>query len=336
MSIYTENEIRESPLYTQMYNSRYRMTPRKRVATQNTTSSLNWKFPVSAEREYALWIDREFRENIVSPTNKYVLENYDVWLHEFKKDSEEVLHKDGLRDILAGIKNVVKKAFSSFGAVSKVGNDVDDLNTNQWDKFVKEETGVNLSIFNNASKEFVQEWIDTNSIYLASLPEEYSNKIFQLVSEGVQSGVSRTVIATQINNEGKKFRGVFGEDNTQRRSERIARDQVGKLNSALSRSRMKQAKLDIYKWSTAGDERVRGTPGGKYSKSRYSHYKMDRMFKQVDNASKISDNGIDWRNVRGREEPRHAGQAINCRCTMIPSFVKMKKMVDDDIKKSAA
>ena len=209
------------------------------------------------------------------------------------------------------------------------------MNQKDWDKFVKEATGVNLNLFDPSAGELVQEWADLNSEFLSSLPTEYVNTINQIVAQGVSDGESKSIIAEKINEAGKGFRGVLTRD-AQRRSERIARDQVGKLNSALSRSRMKQAKVDIYKWSTSADERVRGTPGGKYPKSKFSHFIMDRRFKQVDNANKISDNGIDWRNVRGREEPRHAGQAINCRCTMIPSFIKMKKIVDNDIKKAAA
>lgn len=362
MSLLTAEEIRQSPLYDQMFRSRIQMTPQKRAETQNKDSELNWRFPFGSEREYSVWIDKEFRENIVEPVNQYVLDNYLLWLEEFKKDSVhwiehllpahtekntteildkkkkryDDLHKDGLLDIFTGIKNAVQKAFSSFARVVKVGNDIDNFNEKEWDRFVKEATGVNLRLFDSQAQTFVQEWVDLNTTFLSNLPDEYVNNIFNIVSQGVVDGVSKTVIAQQIGDAGKKFRGVFGEDNIQKRSERIARDQTGKLNSALSRSRMKQAKVDIYKWSTSADERVRGTPGGKYPKSKFSHFIMNRKFKQVDNSRKISDNGTDWRNVRGREEPRHAGQAINCRCTMIPSFIKMKKIVDNDIKKAAA
>ena len=361
MSLLTAAEVRESPLYQQMYQSRIRMTPQKRLETQNKDSELNWGFPFASEREYAIWIDKEFRENIVQPVNEYVLDNYLLWVDEFKKDSVhwiehllpahteentaeildknkkhyDGLYKDGFTEIFQGIALTVRNAFRAISKIIKVGTDVDDLNQKDWDKFVKEATGVNLNLFDPSAGELVQEWADLNSEFLSSLPTEYVNTINQIVAQGVSDGESKSIIAEKINEAGKGFRGVLTRD-AQRRSERIARDQVGKLNSALSRSRMKQAKVDIYKWSTSADERVRGTPGGKYPKSKFSHFIMDRRFKQVDNANKISDNGIDWRNVRGREEPRHAGQAINCRCTMIPSFIKMKKIVDNDIKKAAA
>ena len=335
MSLLTAAEVRESPLYDQMYRARFRMTPQKRAETQNKDSELNWRFPFASEREYSTWIDKEFRENIVQPVNKYVLDNYLLWLEEFKKDSVDDLHKDGFTQIFQGIALTVKNAFRSIARIIKVGTDVDDLNQKDWDKFVKESTGVNISLFDPNAQELVQEWADLNFEFLNTLPTEYVNTINQIVAQGVSDNESKSAIAESINEAGKSFRGVLTRD-AQRRSERIARDQVGKLNSALSRSRMKQAKVDIYKWSTSADERVRGTPGGKYPKSKFSHFIMDRKFKQVDNANKISDNGIDWRNVRGREEPRHAGQAINCRCTMIPSFIKMKKIVDKDIKRNAA
>jgi hypothetical protein len=338
MSLVTVNELRESPLYKQMYRTRFRMSPQKRKETRNKKSELLWAFPHAAEREYALWIDKEFRENIVQPVNKYVLDNYLLWLDEFKKDSvhqelkgDSLLHKDTFAAIFQGIALTVRNAFRSISKIIKVGNGVDDLNSKDWDKFVKEATGVNMSLFDPQAQTLVQEWADLNHEFLSTLPTEYVNKINQIVSQGVSDGESKSVISEKINEAGKGFRGILTRD-SQRRSERIARDQVGKLNSALSRSRMRQAKVDVYEWSTAADERVRGTPGGPNSNSKFSHYIMDRKFKQVDNSRKISDNGIDWRNVRGREEPRHAGQAINCRCTMIPRFIKLKTQVDKDIK----
>lgn len=333
MSLLVASEIRESPLYTQMYETRKRMTPRRRAETVNLESTKTWKFPFAAEREYAIWIDKEFRENIVQPVNKYVLENYLTWVAESKRDS---YHADGIGDVFRAIKNIVKKAFSAVSKIIKVGKDVNDRNVKEWDGFVKEATGVDMNLFDPNAHKYVQEWVDLNKEFLSSFPDEYVNKINQIVAAGVVDGISKTIIARQIADAGKKFRGVFGDDSVQKRSDRIARDQVGKLNSALSRSRMSQAKVDIYKWSTSLDERVRGNPFGKFPRSRFSHYIMEGKYKQVDNANKISDNGRDWRNVRGREERRHAGQAINCRCTEIPSFIKLKNTVDADIKRDAA
>ena len=258
MSFFPVSELRESPLYQQMYITRSKMSSQKRKETRNKKSELVWDFPHAAERDYSLWIDKEFRENVVHPVNKYVLDNYLLWRNEAKRDSAED-HNDGIVDGFRIIASVVKKAFSSVAKIIQVGNDVNKKNSDQWDGFVKEATGVNMSLYNPNAQKYVQDWIDLNSQYLSTLPTEYTNKILQIVSQGVEDGVSKTVIAVSIADAGKKFRGVATGD--QRRSERIARDQVGKLNSALSRSRMSQAKVDVYEWSTAADERVRGTPG---------------------------------------------------------------------------
>lgn len=330
MSIRSTKEIKESPLYEQMYRSRLKMSSEKRRITRNKESRYVWEFPYAAEREYAIWIDKEFRENVIRPVSLYIFKNYLTWMYEAKRDS---LHVDGIMEALRGIVNAVRRAFSSSGKIENVGYAIEKKNQIQWDRFVKEGTGVDMSIYDPASKKYVQEWIDLNKRYLSSLPDEYVRKVSRIVSQGVEDGESKKLISEKIVDVNRAFRGVGS--GSQRRAERIARDQVGKLNSALSRSRMTQAKVSIYKWATAGDERVRGTPWGKYPRSKYSHYIMDQMYKQVDNARKISSNGKDWRNVRGREEPRHAGQAINCRCPMIPSFIQMKTVVDSDIRRSA-
>lgn len=329
MSTYTSAEVRESPLYSQMYATRSRMRPAKRALTRGQDSKLLWLYPHAADREYKTWINQELRDNVVRPVNTYVMDNYLVWLQEAKIDS---LHTDGILDALKGIANVTRKAFSSVAKIFKIGGDVNSKNSTQWDKFVKEGTGVNMSLFNPAAERYVQEWADLNSEFLKNLPQEYVNKISQIVSEGVARNETKQSIGEKIGEAGKKYLGFVGDN--QARAARIATDQVGKLNSSLSRSRMAQAQIGIYKWSTSGDERVRGTPGGKWPKSKYSHYIMDGKYKQVDNSNKISSDGEDWRNVRGREEPRHAGQAINCRCALIPSFIQMKTVVDADIKRN--
>lgn len=329
--MFTDDEIRESLLYLQMYLAREKMSPKKRDRTRLAESKLIWKYPHAAELFYSTWIDKEFRENIVTPVIQLVNDEYISWRSEYRSDS--AFHKDGFADIFNSLKNAVRNAFSSLSRVDLVGQDVEDDNEREWGWFVKEAVGIEVPTFTPVASSHVQEWADLNKQYLSDLPNEFVNKINQIVVEGVENGVSQRVISNQISEAGKKFRGVFSGD--QKRAERIARDQVGKLNSTLSRDRMNHAKIDIYRWSTSTDERVRGNPSGKYPKSRYSHYKMEGMFKQVDNASKISDNGTSWRNVRGREEPRHAGQAINCRCTMIPSFIRLKQVVDKDIKRAA-
>lgn len=332
MAGFTKDEIRESPIYAAMLASRKRMSSSKRSASQNMISTTVWKYPHAIEKSYSSWIDEQFRNQIVRPVNNTVLSKYDIWKIEYRKDSSEI-HMDAISDIIQALTAAVKNAFSALSRVTGIGNSIDNYNHTRWNGFVKEATGVNMEIYTPAASKYVQEWIDLNTAYLSDLPKEYIQKINQIVSAGIENGISKTVIAAQINEAGKKFRGVFSGD--QKRAERIARDQVGKLNSTLSRARMRQSKVDVYKWSTSIDERVRGNPSGLYPKSRYSHYLMEGKFKQVDNASKISDNGIDWRNVRGREEPRHAGQAINCRCTMIPSFIKIKQVVDEDIQRAA-
>lgn len=329
MSLYSTEEVRLSPLYQQMYYSRSKMSEAKRNATRETPSKYLWEFPYAAEREYSIWIDQELRKNVVQPVNNYVNQNYVLWALEAKRDS---VHDDGIMDIIRGIAHVTRKAFTTAAKILKVGNRVNSKNDAQWGRFVKEATGVNMNMYTPTAQRYVQEWVDLNHDYLSGLSSDYARKISQIVSQGVADGESKNTISKKVVEAGKAFRGMVA--GSQRRASRIAVDQVGKLNSTLSRARMAEALISIYKWETAADERVRGTPGGKYPKSRYSHYIMDQKFKQVDNASKISSDGENWRRVRGREEPRHAGQAISCRCTMIPSFIQLKTVVDKDIRRS--
>jgi SPP1 gp7 family putative phage head morphogenesis protein len=71
----------------------------------------------------------------------------------------------------------------------------------------------------------------------------------------------------------------------------IARDQTSKLNGNLTRLRQEEIGVTRYKWSTAGDERVRPTHRA--------------------NEGKI----FEWANPPKTGHPSHE---INCRCVAIP------------------
>ena len=93
------------------------------------------------------------------------------------------------------------------------------------------------------------------------------------------------------------------------RARLIARDQIGKLNSQLTRERNEALGIDKYIWSTSEDERV-----------RESHKVMNGKLCRWDDPTVYSDDGGQtWKSrasIGGEQE--HPGIPVNCRCISSP------------------
>lgn len=96
------------------------------------------------------------------------------------------------------------------------------------------------------------------------------------------------------------------------RAELIARDQVLKLNGELTQLRQRQAGITKYEWSTSRDERVRGTPGGKWpvpANGGGDHFHLEGgVFSWTDPPV------VDTRTGR----KAHPGEDFQCRCVAVP------------------
>jgi SPP1 gp7 family putative phage head morphogenesis protein len=91
---------------------------------------------------------------------------------------------------------------------------------------------------------------------------------------------------------------------TQRHARLIARDQIGKLNGQVTQTTQRLAGVTEYVWVTSDDERVRGTPGGRYPKAKPSHFALDGETFRWDQPP-MSGPGTQRRNP---------GEPIQCRC----------------------
>lgn len=121
-----------------------------------------------------------------------------------------------------------------------------------------------------------------NSALIKSLPDQAIEKLRGRVLNDVARGARYESLAKDI---AEQF------DVTDRRAKLIARDQLAKVNSAITEAKQKALGITKYEWSTSGDERVRD-----------SH---------ADNNGKV----FEW------DKPPatgHPGEDINCRCVAIP------------------
>jgi SPP1 gp7 family putative phage head morphogenesis protein len=142
---------------------------------------------------------------------------------------------------------------------------------------------------------------------------DYIGKINQQAEQAILSGWSPAQLAKEI----QKIDGQMKAG----RANLIARDQIGKLNGQVTQARMEAAGLDMYIWSTSGDERVRS-----------SHEMMDGGLCRWDDASVYSDDGgKTWKPRPAGAIRVHPGEDISCRCCALSYWDELVDEVDQKI-----
>jgi len=144
--------------------------------------------------------------------------------------------------------------------------------------------------------------------------------------QGLTEGRSEAWIVDRIKNIAEGLTGY--------RARRISRDQIGKLNSLITKEQSLSLGMTQFFWHTTGDELVRGSPG-RYRNAVPSHYMMDNLLcSWTDNTVYSDDKGKTWKPKTAIMEMENPGIAICCRCSayiIFPYIYDIDKELGDDI-----
>lgn len=149
-----------------------------------------------------------------------------------------------------------------------------------------------------------QSIIAENVELISSIPSRY----YTDVTGSVMRSITKAGSLSELTDDIQKAGGV-----SRRRAKNIAIDQTNKAYNFVNRYRMQSLGVKQFKWVHSG--------GGR--EPRKSHQAMSGEIFSFDDLPVINQEQVD----RGYEAPERGipGQAINCRCTMIPVVV-----FDDD------
>lgn len=176
---------------------------------------------------------------------------------------------------------------------------VEGFNQLQHNKAAKAVLGRDIFKGDATLAPLVESWTAENVALIKDLSNGYLTKVEGIVQRGVRGGIGTKTIAADI----QAATGV-----STRRATLIARDQVSKLNGAITQHRQRKNGIQYYIWSTSGDERVRD-----------SHILMDGLLCRWDDPTVYSpDNGRTW--VARAGEMLHPQEAVQCRCVANPVF----------------
>lgn len=198
-----------------------------------------------------------------------------------------------------------------------IGQKTSDWNNKEWRKIMKGVLGVNVNLREPWLNNQLQSFTKNNVALIKSIKDKSVTDIEGILQRGVAAGDRSSTIQKQIQKQ-------FGA--TRRRARLIARDQVAKLNSDITKARQESLGIDTYTWRTSKDERVRGNPGGLYPSAKPSHFVMDgKVCKWSDPSVYSEDGGETWIPRVGKMPLVHPGQAVQCRCIAEPRFTEPKK-----------
>lgn len=142
----------------------------------------------------------------------------------------------------------------------------------------------------------------------AYMNQTTSEKIMQVIEDGLGEKLSIEDIAKNIVSD---FADI---PNIQRRAMVIARTEVLTAASVGQAAALKDSEKVLgpmlKMWINAGDDRVRGNPGGIYKKSDFDHWALQGEV--VKSTEKFS-NGL----LYPRDPSGEAGDVIQCRCRMV-------------------
>ena len=148
-----------------------------------------------------------------------------------------------------------------------------------------------------AVRRMLEAWRRENVDLITSIAKRLHADVRDTVREAARRG-------SRVEDLTSEIRDRF--DVSQSRANLIARDQVLKANADLTVARCSEVGITRYRWSTSHDERVRGTPGGKWP--RGLHYALDGRIFAFDDPPIVNAEG-------DRANP---GTDYQCRCVAIP------------------
>ena len=220
-------------------------------------------------------------------------------LSVIKSDS----HKDEWTDDLTAMEELLRSAYGQLLDEDELEDLVENY-ASLTSKFNSTDLARVLSVIGgtNLAEElwhepYVRSFIKQNVSLIKSIGTQNHDQIVDIIHRGIRGGKTHGTVAEEI----------FGRfDVSKSKARLIARDQIAKLNSDLSKQRLSDAGIKKYYWDTAHDERVRGRPDGLYPKARPSHWAQQGKIYDLDGP--------------GAPNLGHPGQPIQCRCVMVPVF----------------
>ena len=282
----------------------YRLTLQKQIRRKfyghdNLKSKHVPQYAISAERQYS-----QTFANLYRRFDKVVLHWLPKILRTIRQEQEGRQHTDDAIGILQLIDLYLSKMMEDLKKEEEQDDTIEQVKAaallvrnvvnRGWKQAVERTLGVKIlsGYYDEAFyQELLEQWFQENLGMISSIPQELVEQLRQVLWEDISNQVPVKQIAEHIQHTCKV---------SQNRAKFIARDQVGKLQSRLTRQQQTDAGVREYIWSSVHDSRV-----------RQQHRKLNGKKFSWDDPP-VSDPKT------GRR--CHPGEDYGCRCVALPVF----------------
>lgn len=282
------------------------------------TSKYLPKFPESAERDYQRFANA-FLADIYGAVLKESMPNLLQALKEsdteLRTDAKETQAKENekkrslqrwrnidntvirLRRVINTIRQKLDRSIGMYQTKKKlnaIANTTRKLTIKEWKKAIGKTLGVNIleDYFDGPFyAEMLDKWVKENVDLIATIPYDALDEMEKIVIRSYLDGKPITTIAKEI----QRNYSV-----TKSHARLIARDQMGKLSSQVTKHQQLSCGVTKYKWRTTGDGRV-----------RESHRKLNGKIFSWSDPPVVSTKPL---------RRCHPGEDYQCRCVAIPVF----------------
>jgi SPP1 gp7 family putative phage head morphogenesis protein len=324
-------------LFKEMLKMKRReMTPGVRRRNQNPKVTQVHLYPFPQERRYTRYLFN-LMDIYSDMTTPILRENMERWVDEQKLDSvREDDFNTEFQELINRLRNTQFNMFDPEGAgvtddkgnfynagiitaaLTTLGISISTFNKKQGNKFTKQILGAPFLPSEPWLDTVIDGWANTNFELIKSLSDEYIKKLNFIVPEGIANGDTWDKIM-------RDFRKM-DTNMTRSRARLLARDQTGKLNGRLTKRRNQELGLDLYRWRTAQDERVRPT-----------HKPLNGKIMRWDDNAVYADTVEDARAGNWKQRSSINGyigipqQDIQCRCTSTAVFDPIIEEIDKEL-----
>lgn len=280
-------------------------------------------YPDSVEREYLrmvnayMAVEKQMLLKYI-PELKQIINSGTVMNNDSKKDNERERKHTRLRQIAVFLKiddffrkisRELKSAFGFFDLhlrLDKIAALEEKMSVKEWKKVIGRTLGINLLedyYSGTIYEELLKKWVSDNVDLIKTIPHTSLDKMKEIVYDNYMKGATTTDIVKAVQKQ-------YGMD--KRHARLIARDQVAKLNAAITQYQQRDVGVEQYKWLTSRDERVR--KGDKMAKGAIdptgdNHERLDGKIFRWDTPPLVD---------RKRGRACHPGEDYQCRCSAIP------------------
>lgn len=184
---------------------------------------------------------------------------------------------------------------------SGVVGKLDKTTRERLDKVVSAGLGVDIAqiVSSEGLTNSIEGAVETNVNLIKSIPEQYLDKIRNIIMNDTVKGRSAKSMIEQI----QEVHSV-----TKKRARLIARDQSNKINGDLTRERQQASGIRAFRWRTVGDDSVRETHKRRSGKV-YAWSPAD-VGKRLADGTVLLDPTVD--------DIGFPGEEIQCRCIAEP------------------